>query len=67
MSDAEIRNSFIWKWLEEESLKAQLSISVLDAIKNNLGGVNNEELDEGSLLQKLLEMAENENGEDKSA
>lgn len=57
MDKPAIQVNFILEWLEQASLDKTLNQDIVTAIKNNMGGVNNESLDEVEILQALLKLA----------
>jgi hypothetical protein len=64
MDEKLIQVSFIQQWLEQASLDDKLNQSVIEVIKNNMGGPKNESLDEIKLLQVLLDLANGGNNND---
>jgi len=58
MSEQSVSYSFIWKWLEQKVSEPGFDQAIIEAIEQNLGGVNNENLDEAGLLQTLVEIAD---------
>lgn len=63
MSENKIMHSFIREWLEQKKSEPEFDQSVVESIEHSLGGVNNETLDETSLLKALIEIV---NGLDKN-
>ena len=60
MDKPTIQASFIKKWLEQTSANETINQAILSIIKSNMGGINNEDLDETQLLQDLLDIASQE-------
>jgi len=53
-------SNFIYNWLEKAKKETGLDISILELIEQNLGGINNLELDESDLLKQLLDIKNEE-------
>lgn len=64
MGEQSISDSFIWEWLEQKKIETEIDQAIIEAIEQNLGGINNENLDESGLLQALVKITD---GMDKNA
>lgn len=60
MDEPTIQVSFIRKWLEDVSANETLNQAIVAIIKSNMGGVNDENLDETQILHNLLDIASRE-------
>lgn len=56
MDTKSIRIGFIKKWLKEKKADNQFNQAIVETIEKNLGGVNNEKLDEDALFNSVTEI-----------
>jgi hypothetical protein len=57
MGEVNKESSFIGEWLEQKKSEPEFDPLIIASIKKNLGGVNNESIDEAGLLKALIEIA----------
>jgi hypothetical protein len=65
VSNSETKGSFVQNWLASRIEAGELDVEILNLIRNNLQGINGEDLDESKLMKDLKNMVDNnkeENG-----